>query len=443
MSHDYLEITPSGSLKGSVALSGAKNAVLVIMASLILTSGRSCLKNVPTSDDVYHFITLLRSLGAEVFFDENNNYLEVDTTSLNSFSIDAFMMSKIRASILIMGPLLARFGRAEVALPGGDCIGSRPIDFHIKAFQKMGAVIHTQAHSISAIASSLRPIRCVLEYPSVGATENILMAASLTPGCTHIINAAIEPEVLDLITVLKKMGACITVQAPATIIIEGVSHLNPIEHEVMPDRLEAGSLLLAAAITKGSITLKDAQGDALDVFLQKLEDMGHQISIGESGVGISLQATETPQAVSFRTGPFPGFPTDLQPPMMVAQCLAEGTSIIQETVYEKRLIHVRELQKMGAHITTRGDNVAIIQGVRQLYGTQVVASDIRAACALVLAGLGATGPTILQGVHHLRRGYQYFEKKLAHLGARIDFIGQQPLPISSLSRIDHAGNQVS
>ena len=264
--------------------------------------------------------------------------------------------------------------------------------------------------------------KLVLEYPSVGATENLLMAATLTRGTTHIINAALEPEVLDLVTVLKKMGAKISVLPPATIEIEGVEDLHAIEHSIIPDRLEAGALLLAAAITGGEISIPDAPAYALDVFLFKLEEMGHFIEIGKNDVGIKLRATPSPRAVSFKTGPFPGFPTDLQAPMMAAQCLAEGASVIEETVFENRFLHVRELQKMGAQIAVEY-NKATVKGVDSLYGSSVIATDIRGSCALVLAALVAKGTTTMTAIHHWRRGYESLDKKLALLGARIS-LGQ-------------------
>ena len=419
MHTECVVIERSGPLQGVVEVAGAKNAVLVIMASLILSSGKSRLSNVPASADVDNMQELLRGLGAHIVFDAASQCLEIDTTSINSYTVSAEIMKKMRASILVMGPLLSRFGRAEVALPGGCVLGARPIDLHLKAFARMGAIIDCSGEFIKAQASSLSPSRIVLEYPSVGCTENVLMAAVLTPGTTCIVNAAIEPEVLDLITVLTKMGAHIHVVSPATIEIEGVAHLRPVEHHaVMADRLEAGSLLVAAAMTGGAIEIPGAPGFALEVFLDKLSEMGHSIQVGDQGIGISLRASLSPRAVSFRTMPYPGFPTDLQAPMLAAQCVASGVSIIQETVYENRLLHVRELLKLGAQVTIEGQ-IATIKGVDALYGAHVIASDIRASAALVAAGLVAQGNTTMAGVHHLKRGYQDFDRKLVHLGARI------------------------
>lgn len=412
-------IEQSRELHGEVQLAGAKNAVLVIMASLILTDGVSILTNVPFSDDVLHMLALLRDLGAKVSFLKNEKKLVIDTTTITKYCVRSEIMKKMRASILVMGPLLARFGRISLALPGGCVIGTRPINYHVKNFSKMGVKVDINGEYLSAhVDTTLLPSTLVLEYPSVGATENVMMAAVLTRGTTRIINASLEPEVLDLIQVLRKMGACINIEPPATLVIDGVESLHALEHEVIFDRLEAGSLLLAAAVTGGEINLPQAPGFAMDVFLMKLEEMGHQVTVGAHGVGVMLKATKMPRAVSFKTAPYPGFPTDLQAPMMLAQCLAEGTSIIEETVFENRLLHVRELQKMGAQIKVEY-NKATITGVDELYGASVIATDIRAACALVLAGLVARGTTIMSGIHHLSRGYESLPDKLSLLGAHI------------------------
>ncbi|MEX0940073.1 MAG: UDP-N-acetylglucosamine 1-carboxyvinyltransferase [Candidatus Babeliales bacterium] len=412
-----LIVQQSLKLQGQVAISGAKNAVLVIMASLILCDGKSILRNVPASTDVLHMISVLEFLGATVFFDMENHILQVDSSSINSYTVDMELMKKMRASVLVAGPLLVRFGRADIALPGGCSIGPRPIDFHLKNFARMGIEIKVEGDYVHAFAKKCVPTKIVLEYPSVGATENILMTATLTKGKTIIVNASLEPEVIDLIAVLKKMGAHIHIENPATIEIEGVSSLKPIDHTVMMDRLEVGGLLLASAITGGNIYLPEAQANHLEVFLEKLTEMGHSITC-EMPRGIRLKATLSPKAVSFRTAPFPGFPTDLQAPMIAALALAEGDSIVHETVFENRFLHIRELQKMGAQIEVNGDR-ARIRGVERLYGTSVIASDIRASCALVLAGLAAQGSTTIIGIHHWRRGYENLENKLKALGAKI------------------------
>lgn len=418
LADQVLVIEPSSGLSGQVELVGAKNAVLAIMASLILTEGASVLTNVPNSHDVRQMIILLRDLGAHVTYDAAKHRLEVDTTFLCKFTVTPAIMKKMRASVLVMGPLLARFGRADIAMPGGCLIGTRPIDIHLKNFEKMGVVLQHEAEFLNVKADVLTAQRLVLDYPSVGATENLLMAAVKTPGVTRLVNAALEPEVLDLIETLRAMGAKITIQAPATIEVEGVQELKPVNYAVMYDRLEAGSLLLAVAVAGGQIELPQARWDYMDVFLLKLEEMGHHIIRGENGLGITLIATREPRAVSFTTGPYPGFPTDLQAPMMVAQCFARGTSVVHETVFENRFLHVRELQKMGAQITINGDR-AYVTGVEELYGAKVIATDIRASCALAIAGLKAKGQTVITGLQHWQRGYEALEKKLCAIGCAI------------------------
>jgi len=417
----FLKVENSPKLKGEASLIGAKNAVLVMMASLILTEGKSRLTNVPNSDDVLQMMKLLRDLGAQVSYNKETHTLEVDTTMLCKFQVNKEIMKKMRASILVMGALLAKFGRADIALPGGCVIGARPINYHLKNLRKLGASITIEGEYLFAKADNLKAERIVLEYPSVGATENVMLAAMGAKGTTRIINAALEPEVLDLVSVLQKMGAQISVEAPATIVIEGGVPLKPIEHAVMNDRLEAGSLLLAAATTGGQLVLPHAPGWAMDVFLMKLQEMGHSIEIGNEGVGVTLKATQSPKAVSFKTAPYPGFPTDLQAPMMVAQSLASGRSVIDEAVFENRLLHVQELQKMGAQIKVDG-NRAIVTGVDELYGAPVIATDIRAGCALLVAGLAAQGITTISGVHHLSRGYESIQKKLTSMGASIEYM---------------------
>ncbi|MBY0353056.1 UDP-N-acetylglucosamine 1-carboxyvinyltransferase [Candidatus Babeliales bacterium] len=430
MNKEYLILQQSSNLQGTVNVSGAKNAVLVIIISLILTRGKSTLHHVPNSADVLILLHVLQKLGALVEFDTEDKILRVDTNSINSYAIEPEIMNKMRASILFMGPLLGRFGKAHVALPGGDLIGARPINYHLQGFKKLGVQITEKRPFIEACLQteqSDQPVRIVLEYPSVGATENLIMFAAARAGETVIINAAIEPEVLDLIDVLKKMGANITCYPGLMIKIIGVATLNPITHAIIPDRIETGSLLLAAAITKGSIKLPNARADHLDMFLEKLKEMGHTVKTGTNPTddyplqGISLYACQNPRALSIKTGTYPGFPTDLQPLMMTALCLANGTSTIEETVFENRFIHVKELQKMGAEIAING-SVATIRRVDSFYGCEVIANDIRASCALALAGLVAVGETKMTGIYHWKRGYDQLEKKLAHLGANITLV---------------------
>ncbi|MBT4577765.1 UDP-N-acetylglucosamine 1-carboxyvinyltransferase, partial [bacterium] len=419
MCKQQLVVQESAPLRGTTRLWGAKNAVLVIMASLLLTRGKSRLTNVPSSCDVWQMIEVLKELGAAVVFDHDLGVLDIDTSKVFGHSISEHRMQKMRASVLVMGPLLARFGKAELSMPGGCVIGSRPIDFHIKLFRQLGIQVTLSGNKVQAEwQSRVGDARLILEYPSVGATENALMAAALSNSSITLVNAAVEPEVLDLVEVLKKMGADITVQVPATIIVRGVQELRPIEHSVIPDRLEAGALLIAAAITKGSITIPDAPVHSMGVFLEKLREMGHVVVESCDGVGVHLTATSSPRAVSFKTSPYPGFPTDLQAPMMVAQAVAKGESSICETVFENRMIHVRELQKMGAQIRHEG-MYAHVHGVNKLYGASVIGTDIRACAALVIAGLVAQGVTTVTGLDHLHRGFANFEGKLRKLGANI------------------------
>lgn len=421
MFEEYIFVNESENINGHINVSGAKNATLVIMASsLLIENGTLKLNNVPYSQDVYSMAHILMELGAHIYFDQKNSSLEIDTRTIHKFKVNPEVMRKFRASILIMGPLLTRFGKAQVSAPGGCKIGKRPINFHIDNFKKMNVEFQEENGILNASVKKMLPKRLVLEYPSVGATENLMMAATLIEGKTTIINAALEPEVLDLIEVLKKMGAKINISSSSTIEIEGVGSLNSVEHTIMPDRLEAGSLLLAAAVTGGDIFIQNANANDLDVFLLKLEEMGHTIIIGDDGkTGIRLVSTKYPKSVSFKTAQYPCFPTDLQAPMMVAQCLSEGISEIEETVFEDRLqIQINELLKMGANIKLEG-NRAIVKGVEKLIGTNLVAGDIRSSFALVLAGLVAKGKTVINGVHHFKRGYDGIDKKLIQLGAKI------------------------
>jgi UDP-N-acetylglucosamine 1-carboxyvinyltransferase len=434
MLNGYILVEKSPPLAGTIDLVGAKNAVLVIIASLILTNGISTLENVPNSADVLHMIKLLETLGAVIVFDSKKNQLTVDTQNINKFEVCPEIMTKMRASILVAGPLLARFGRAKVAFPGGCLLGARPIDYHLKGFKKMGTLLEIHNDFINL---TLKPYpelpmltRFVLEYPSVGATENIMMLAVLSKGVTEIANAAMEPEVIDLIDALTKMGANINCSQGQIIRITGVTKLNPIKHSIIPDRLETGAILLAAAITGGSVSLPQARADHMDLFLEKLSEMGHHIETrthqthDKPHQGIHLTATKSPKTVYFKTGPYPCFPTDLQAPMMAALCIANGTGLVEETVFENRLLHITELQKFGAQITRDGNTKATIRGVETLYGTEVIATDIRASCALVLAGLVAQGQTKITGIHHWRRGYDNLEQKLTTIGARIKIIDE-------------------
>lgn len=419
MSAGYIFVKKSEPLVGQVSLSGAKNAVLAIMASLLLTRGISILRNVTAIEDVYQMIQVLESLGAIVVFNVQESILHVDTTHLQNNPLAQDSIKKFRASLLVFGPLLAQFKSVKIAMPGGDAIGARPIDYHIKNFRKMGADVYQDSEFLHATATTLQAQRFVLDYPSVGATENLMMALVLVPGESWIVNAALEPEVLDVITVLKKMGADIDIMPPAMIKIRGVKKLQPVDHEIMYDRLEAGSILIAGAITRGDIFLPQADGNVMELFLMKLEEMGHVVTVGSEGKGVRLQATKQPKAVSFKTGPYPGFPTDLQALMMAAQVISSGKADVVETVFENRFLHVPEMNKMGANIISTG-HAAQLNGVCELGGADVFATDIRAACALTLLGLAADGETrVRDGVHHWKRGYATLDEKLRALGADI------------------------
>lgn len=414
----YLAVEQSPPLEGQASLLGAKNATLVIMTSLILTKGVSILRNVPASEDVINMVQLLKDLGASVIFDSVANILEVDTRGLEGYSVAPEMMKKMRASVLVMGPLLARFGKAKIGFPGGDVIGARPVDYHVTNFEKMGVVVEERDHIMNAHTEKVKARNLLLEYPSVGATENLLMFATLTSGTSRIINAALEPEVFDLVAILKKMGARIEVDAPATITITGVKELKSVDYTIMFDRMEAAALLAAGAISGGYVHLPQGPAHAMGMLLMKFQEMGHIVLIHPSGTGIKIKATKNPQAVRIKTAPYPGFPTDMQPYMVALLALAQGMSCVQETVFENRLMHAKELAKMGAQIDIDHDT-ALIRGVERLYGEHVIASDIRASCALVLAGLVAEGCTTISGVHHWKRGYQGLEDKLRALGANI------------------------
>lgn len=415
----HLLVKQSLKLEGTATLVGAKNATLVIIISLLLTKGKSTLFNVPALEDTFSIIELMNHLGAHVQFDIAENVLQVDTTHIENVEIPFEIMNKCRASFLVLGALLARFNKAAVGLPGGCVIGERPIDYHVKNFEKMGVTFQEESDVLRASVKELKHRNLLLEYPSVGATENLVLAAVLTEGTTRIINAALEPEVFDFIEVLKKMGAQITIEAPATLCVKGVKELTSVEYTIMYDRLEAGALLLAGAITGGYIDVPQAPAHAMGLFLTKLQDMGHTILIGKNGIGVKIKASKRTYPVTIKTAPYPSFPTDLQAPITAALVLTQGTSKIQETVFENRLMHIKELVKMGAQAQIE-HSVAIIRGVQELYGTTVIASDIRASCALVLAGLAAQGTTIVTGIHHWKRGYQNLEKKLQQLGAQVD-----------------------
>ena len=404
-------------LKGSVRISGAKNAILPALAACLLTEGQSVLKDVPNLEDVHTMCNLLASLGAKVNFNIEKREITVDTSSIIEYTAPYELVNTMRASFLVMGPLLAKKGRAKVPLPGGCAIGSRPVDLHLKGFSALGATIDTGHGFVEAqVKGRLTGARIYLDFPSVGATENILMASVLAKGQTVIENAATEPEIVDLATMLVSMGANVTGAGTDTIRIIGTEKLHPTEHIVIPDRIEAGTYMLAAAMTGGDIIIENSMPDHLKPVIAKLRESG--VEIAEEVSSIHVKAPVRPKAVDVKTHPYPGFPTDMQSQMTSLMCTAEGTSIVIETIFENRFMHVNELKRMGAQIRLDG-RTAIIEGLEKLQGAQVRATDRRAGAALVIAGLAANGVTDVLDIHHIDRGYEFIENKFQRLGADI------------------------
>ncbi|MGV3244455.1 UDP-N-acetylglucosamine 1-carboxyvinyltransferase [Staphylococcus sp. 11261D007BR] len=418
---DKIVVKGGNQLKGNVQVEGAKNAVLpIITASLLASNGKSTLCNVPALSDVETINNVLRVLNAKVTYKEKDQSVIVDATKDLSEEAPYEYVSKMRASILVMGPLLARLGRAKVALPGGCAIGSRPIEQHLKGFEALGAEIHQEAGFIYAEApQGLVGNEIHLDFPSVGATQNIIMAASLAQGRTVIENVAREPEIVDLANYINEMGGDVKGAGTDTIIINGVEMLNGVEHNIIPDRIEAGTLIIAAAITRGDVFVKGAIQEHMTSLVYKLEEMGVQLDFSEEGVHVT--APETLNPVDVKTLPHPGFPTDMQSQMMALLLTAEGHKVITETVFENRFMHVGEFKRMNANISVEGRS-AKIKGKSELQGAEVKATDLRAAAALILAGLVAEGTTIVTELKHLDRGYVNFHEKLKSLGADIERI---------------------
>ena len=404
-------------LSGTVKVEGAKNAVLpVIAATLLASEGKSVIHDVPELSDVYTISEVLRHLGADVTVGNNN--IVVDASGELTIEAPFEYVRKMRASVLVMGPLLARKGRARVALPGGCAIGSRPIDQHLKGFEAMGATVKIGNGFIDAeVNGKLRGAKIYLDFPSVGATENIMMAAVLAEGTTVIENCAKEPEIVDLANFLNAMGAKVRGAGTGTIRIDGVTTLYGAEHAVIPDRIEAGTFMIAAAITGGDVLVQGAVPEHLTSLIAKLEEMG--VTIIEEDSGLRVIAPDKLKAVDVKTMPHPGFPTDMQSQMMALLMKAEGTSMVTETVFENRFMHVEEFRRMNADMKIEGRSV-IINGPCNLQGAEVAATDLRAAAALILAGLAAEGYTRVTELKHLDRGYVRFHEKLAALGADIE-----------------------
>jgi len=403
-------------LNGEVQISGAKNAVLPILAATLLADGPMEISNVPHLHDVTTTMELLGRMGVQLTVDEKMR-ITVDPTTITSHVAPYDLVKTMRASILVLGPLVARFGAAEVSLPGGCAIGSRPVDQHIRGLRALGADIIVENGYIVAKAKRLRGARIVMDMVTVTGTENIMMAAVLAHGTTVIENAAQEPEVLDLANCLNMMGAHISGAGSATLVIEGVENLHGCSYEVLPDRIETGTFLVAGAISQGRVLAKRARPDTLDAVLSKLEESGAHVNTGPDWIEVDMRGNR-PKAVNLTTAPYPAFPTDMQAQFIALNAAAEGVGIVTETVFENRFMHIQELQRLGADIRVEG-NTAISRGVTTMSGAPLMATDLRASASLVLAGLVASGETTVDRIYHIDRGYENIEEKLSGLGAKI------------------------
>ena len=413
-------ITEGMALKGKVRISGAKNSVLPIIAAALLGNGSSTIEEIPFLNDVRIMTDLLRSLGVEVEVSEAGGTMTIHPGNITNTVAPYDLVNKLRASFLVAGPLLARTGTAKIPLPGGCAIGTRPVDLHLKGFAAMGAKI-TQGHGYvdAKVSGKLKGAKIYLDFPSVGATENIIMAAVLADGQTVIENAATEPEIVDLATYLTTMGADIKGAGTDTVKINGVKSLAGASHCVIPDRIEAGTFMVAAAITGGDVLLENVVPDHLKPVSAKLREAG--IEVSEELSSIRVKAGKKLKAVDIKTHPYPGFPTDMQAQMTALMSKSDGTSLIIETIFENRFMHIGELKRMGANIKIEGRS-AVIEGKHKLLGAQVKATDLRAGAALILAGLGAEGVTEITDIEHIDRGYVRIDKKLSDLGAKIQRI---------------------
>ena len=416
---DKLKITGNGPLHGEIVISGAKNAALPLMCAGLLTEDILHLTNVPMLADVKTTHKLLQGMGAEVESDGVSEF-KINGGTVNNTCAPYELVKTMRASILVLGPTLARFGESEVSLPGGCAIGSRPVDQHLKGLETMGAEIVIE-HGYVKARGKLKGARVVMDMVTVGGTENLLMAATLAEGTTVLENCAVEPEVVDLAECLVKMGAKISGIGTPSMTIEGVEKLHGCTHSVVPDRIEAGTFLCAVAMTGGQVRLQNAAPKTMEAVWDKLVEAGAEIQTGENWIDIKM--TQRPKAVDVRTVPHPGFPTDMQAQFMAMNAVAEGSSRMVETIFENRFMHVPELNRMGAHISAEG-NTALVKGVEQLSGATVMATDLRASACLVISGLVADGETIVDRIYHLDRGYEHIEKKLGGVGAKIERLKQ-------------------
>ncbi|MBY6191492.1 UDP-N-acetylglucosamine 1-carboxyvinyltransferase [Microbulbifer agarilyticus] len=414
---DKLIIEGGSPISGTLKISGAKNSALPILAAALLADGPVQIHNLPHLNDITTMITLLRCMGTEITIDEKLG-VEIDPRSVNELTAPYELVKTMRASILVLGPLLARHGVANVSFPGGCAIGSRPVDIHLKGLEAMGAEITIDEGFIRARSNgSLKGANIVMEKVTVGGTENLLMAAVLAEGTTVLHNAAREPEIVDLAEFLMAMGAQIEGAGTDTIRVHGVARLNPCSFSVMPDRIETGTFLAAAAAARGKVRLTHTRADILDAVLVKFEEAGAHLSIGDDWIELDMKGNR-PKAVSFRTAPYPAFPTDMQSQFTAMNAVAEGKGTVVETIFENRLIQVHELNRMGANIILEG-NTAIVTGVEKLTGAPVMASDLRASASLVIAGMVAEGTTTVDRIYHIDRGYECIEEKLQLLGANI------------------------
>ena len=412
---DKLVIQGGVPLSGEIRISGAKNAALPLMCAALLTSEQLTLSNVPHLRDVSTMLRLLAQMGVEVSLDDRLG-LSLRAERLSDPLAPYDLVKTMRASILVLGPLLARCGEARVSLPGGCAIGTRPVDLHVKGLEALGAEISVEQGYISAKARRLKAARILMDLVTVTGTENLMMAACLAEGTTTLENAAREPEVVDLAQCLSAMGARIKGAGTELITVEGVARLHGARHRIMADRIEAGTFLAAAAATCGRVTLHGTDGAILDAVLEKLREAGAELQTGNGTISLAMQGK--PKSVNVRTAPYPAFPTDMQAQLMALDAIAEGTAVITETIFENRFMHALEMQRLGADIEISG-NTAIVRGVPKLQGATVMATDLRASASLVIAGLVAEGETRVDRIYHLDRGYECIEEKLAQLGARI------------------------
>lgn len=414
---DKLIITGNGSVDGEVWVSGAKNAALPILCASLLADGPVVIGNLPHLQDITTTLELLGRMGVEPVMGEKLS-IQLDGSQVVQCHAPYELVKKMRASILVLGPLLAHFGKADVSLPGGCAIGSRPVDLHIRGLEAMGAEIRVEAGYIRArVDGRLKGATIYFDTVTVTGTENLLMAATLADGKTILENAAREPEIVDLAECLIKMGAKISGQGTDTIIIEGVEKLHGCEHDVMPDRIETGTFLVAAAMTGGRVKVKRTRADILDAVIVKLEEAGAEVTSGDGWIALDMHG-KRPKAVNIRTAPYPAFPTDMQAQFVAMNAVAVGHSRVVETIFENRFMHVQELSRMGANIVLEG-NTALIEGVEKLSGAPVMATDLRASASLVIAAMMAEGETLVDRIYHIDRGYECIEEKLQLLGARI------------------------